>query len=188
MTTSDEIQAILEKIEEDDRRILYFAALLRKEAGLGPDDLVVVGGSAMEIYTEGAYVSGDIDVCGPRDTIAAVLERWGFNQPGREWARLDWKIVLDVVGPRVSGSMRLSRVVSTPYGQVRVGSIEDLIIGRLALIKFWNEPDEYPNALLLVALPKLDWEYLTHRARQENLEAELASLRETMAKNSSHEK
>ncbi len=177
MTTSEEIQAILDKVQEDDRRILYFAALLRREAGLGIDDVVVVGGSAIEIYTEGAYVSGDIDICAPREAIASVLAAWGFKQPGREWARLDWKVVLDVVGPYVSGSMKLSRIVDTPHGPVRVGSIEDLIIRRLALVKFWNESVEYRNAQLLVILPGLDWRYLEFQARKEDLVAELAQLR-----------
>jgi len=179
MTAPDEIGAILTRIREDDRRILYFAALLRREAGLGTDDLVVVGGSAIEIYTQGAYVSGDLDICAPRESVATVLSAWGFKQPGREWARLDWKIVLDVVGPRVSGSMRLSRVLATPYGPVRVGCIEDLIIRRLALVKFWSEPEEYRNALLLVAIPGIDWDYLEFLARRENLSEELVQLRGT---------
>jgi hypothetical protein len=182
MTTAEEVRAILTKIREGDRRTLYFAALLRREAGLGTDDLIVVGGSAIEIYTEGAYVSGDIDICAPRETIASVLTAWGFKQPGREWARLDWKIVVDVVAPRVSGSMRLSRVLETPYGVVRVGSIEDLLIRRLALVKFWNESGEYRNAQLLGALPGIDWEYLDFQARREDLVAELAQLRKSVTK------
>jgi hypothetical protein len=182
MTAPDEVKSILRKIEAVDRRVLCFAALLRKEAGLGTDDLVIVGGSALEIYTEGAYVSGDIDICAPREAIAAALKRWGFRQPGREWARLDWKIVLDVVAPRVSGSMRLSRVVETPYGPVRVGSIEDLILGRLALVKYWGEPEEYRNAQLLAVLPGLDWDYLARRANQEYLAAELSQLRSSSTK------
>lgn len=178
----EEVEAILRQAKEADRRILHFAALLRKEAGLGPDDLVVVGGSAIEIYTEGAYVSGDIDVCAPRDPVVSVLTRWRFKHTGREWARLDWRVVLDVVGPWVSGSMRLSRVVDTPYGPVRVGSIEDLIVGRLALVKYWNEPEEYRNARLLVLLPGLDWDYLARRAAQEDLTGELSALRSESTK------
>ena len=182
MTTPREVESILARAKGDDRRILYFAALLRREAGLGPDDMVVVGGSAMEIYTEGAYVSGDIDICAPRDPTVSVLTAWGFKKPGRELVRLDWKIVLDIVGPRVSGSMRLSRVAETPYGSVRVGSIEDLIIGRLALVKFWNEPKEYRNAQLLAMLPGLDWDYLARRAAYEDLAKELQQLRSSAEK------
>jgi hypothetical protein len=62
MTSPNEVQTILAKVREDDRRIRYFVAMLRCESGLGPDDVVVVGGSALEIYTKGANVSDAIDV------------------------------------------------------------------------------------------------------------------------------
>lgn len=177
MRSAADVETELRSARGEDRRILTFAALLRQEAELGIDDLVVVGGSAIEIYTEGAYVSGDVDICAPRDPIQSVLTRWGFKKPGREWARLDWKIVIDVVAPRPSGSMRLTRVVDTPYGQVRLGAVEDLILGRIALIKFWREPNEWANAELLINLPRLDWEYLADRARRDDVVDELALLR-----------
>jgi hypothetical protein len=94
MRSAADVERELRSAKGADRRILTSAALLRQEADLGVDDLVVVGGSAIEIYTEGAYVSGDVDICAPRDPIRSVLTRWGFNKPGREWARLDWRIVL----------------------------------------------------------------------------------------------
>ena len=57
--------------------------------------LVVVGGSAVEFYTEGGYMSGDIDFC--RKTLNAIPPRlavfWGFGRVaetahgGRQWMR-----------------------------------------------------------------------------------------------------
>jgi hypothetical protein len=73
--------------------------------------------------------------------------------------------------------MRHTRVADTPYGPVRIGSMEDLVIGRLALVKFRNGPDEYRHAQLLAALPGIDWTYLEHRATRENLDVELLQLR-----------
>lgn len=169
MTTPGEIASTLGKAKDHFQRTLWFAALLRRDAGLGPDDVVVVGGSAIEVYTEGGYVSGDIDLCAPADAVVPVLERWGFKQPGREWVRLDWRIVVDIVGRFPSGSTTHTRVVETPYGPVRVGAVEDLILGRLALIKFWNETEESVNARLLAELPGIDWSYLEVRAKQESV-------------------
>jgi hypothetical protein len=177
MTTTREVEAALNQAAGEDQRILFFVALLRKEAGLGLDDIVVVGGSAIELYTEGSYVSGDIDICAPREPLATALAAWGFKRPGREWARLDWRVVLDIVGRFPSGSMRHTRVLDTPYGSVRVGAVEDLIVRRLALVKFWNEPQEYQNARLLIALPGLDWEYLSETADREGVAEVLTELR-----------
>jgi len=177
MTTAAEVAKVLLRANQHPQRILWFVALLRKEANLGPDDIVVVGGSAIEIYTAGGYVSGDIDLCGPAEILTRVLKRWGFEQPGREWGRIDWGIVVDIVGRFPSGSMKLTRVVDTPHGPVRVGAVEDLILGRLALIKFWSEPQESVNARMLVRLPEVDWEYLEFRAKQENVADLLRLLR-----------
>ncbi len=84
---------------------------------------------------------------------------------------------MDVVGRFPSGSMAHTRVVETRYGSVRVGAVEDLILGRLALIKFWNEPGESVNARLLAALPDIDWPYLEFRARHEPVDDLLQELR-----------
>ena len=177
MTTASEVASLFSDVTDHFKRTLWFAAILRREARLGPDDVVIVGGSAIAIYTAGGYVSGSIDICGPSDALVPVLEGWGFKRPGREWARLDWKIVVDIVGRIPSGSMRLTRVVETPHGPVRVGAVEDLILGRLALIKFWNELNESTNARLLAHLPGIDWTYLEYRARQEDIADLLNELR-----------
>jgi len=177
MTTAADVESVLRSVPNPALRILYLAALLRQEAGLGTDDVVVVGGSAIEVYTGGAYVSGDIDICAPVGPVALTLARWGFQRPGREWARLDWKVVVDVVGPYPSGSMLHTRVEETPYGPVRLGAVEDLILGRLALIKFWKERAESANVKLLVNLPDIDWSYLADRAAKEDLSDILRSVR-----------
>ena len=64
--------------------------------------LVVVGGSAVEFYTEGGYMSGDIDFC--RKTLKAipprimqeVAERLGGKGLGRNW--LICGLYVDILG------------------------------------------------------------------------------------------
>jgi len=177
MTDESELNQILSDAKREDLRILHFAALLRRESNLGPDDLVVVGGSAIEVYTEGAYVTGGIDICAPGAPVTSVLKRWGFQRTGQEWARLDWRIVVDIVAPLPSGSMRLTRVIDTPYGPVRIGGVEDLILGRLAMLKFWNEAGEVANLRRLAVLPDVDWDYLEDMARRSDVDDRLAQLR-----------
>ena len=61
MTSAEEVGRILADAYPA-ARVLYLAALLSKEAGSGSGGLIVVGGSAVEIYTRGAYASADIDL------------------------------------------------------------------------------------------------------------------------------
>ena len=66
LMTSDEIQRALADISaETDPTLkhLKLASLVSaifRERGI---ELIVVGGSAIEFFTEGAYVSGDLDLC-----------------------------------------------------------------------------------------------------------------------------
>jgi hypothetical protein len=59
--SAEEVEGLLLREAAPDRRLRAFAALLATESGLGTSGLTVVGDSAIEIYTNGAYVSGDID-------------------------------------------------------------------------------------------------------------------------------
>jgi hypothetical protein len=52
-----------------------------KEAGW---DLVVVGGSAVEFYTEGAYMSGDVDFCRRTPGRFALISNTGRISPIQE--------------------------------------------------------------------------------------------------------
>jgi hypothetical protein len=58
--------------------------------------MIVVGGSAIEIYTRGGCASDDIDIVGPRDPILHVLNGWGFERGDRQaWGNQEWRIFVD---------------------------------------------------------------------------------------------
>jgi hypothetical protein len=41
-------------------------------------------------------------------------------------------------------------VIVTPYGEVKLAGVEDLIVKRLASAKFWRIPTDFDHALLLL--------------------------------------
>jgi hypothetical protein len=152
------------------------------EAIQGPDGpVVVVGGSAIEVYTIGAYTSGDIDLVTPREKAARVLESWGFRTKGRTWYHSKWKLDVDLVGNDYSGSPSRIREVETPYGAVRLAAVEDLIVKRLAEAKHWQgrRQEAFEQAALLASelADGLDDQYLDLRAKQEDVIDILADLR-----------
>ena len=110
---------------------------LFRVAGLDP---VIVGGSAVEFYTDGAYVSGDVDVCfdGPRlptprereTTLAAAGEPVSI----RSWNIAG--VLVDLLG-------RLETSARSPLqklGELQLIQIEDLIAERI-LIATVPRPD-----------------------------------------------
>ena len=97
--------------------------------------LVVVGGSAVEFYTEGGYMSGDIDFC--RKTLKAipprimqeVAELLGGKGLGRNW--LICGLYVDILGLLESETDLPDRVVQTPYGEVRMLPPELALVERV---------------------------------------------------------
>ena len=162
-----------------EKRILNFAALLARASG---SEVIVVGGSAIEIYTRGGYVSGDLDVTGERQPIHRVLRDWGFKIEGRLWIHKEWKLAIDVVGPRYNGSYYRTSLIETPYGPVRVAAIEDLLIKRLAEAKHWQVSKALDEAAILwkTMEDRLDRSYLEEQAKRYDVADILLDFRRRM--------
>lgn len=175
---AEELGRILGKASGRAERNLWLGALLAREART---DIVIVGGSAIEVYTSGKYVSGDIDLVGERPSIIRKLQEWGFRREGRLWSRSDLELWVDPVGKYYTGDVRRLREVSTPYGSVRLASVEDLIAKRLIEIKVWPRAgtELFDQAVALAAeyQDELDWEYVTSVAARDRAEDLVPELR-----------
>jgi hypothetical protein len=172
---------VSESAQED--RIVIFGALLAKTTGLC-GSLVIVGGSAISVYTSGPYVSEGIDFVGRRARITPTLARWGFrlDKKGSRpyWVRDDLGLVVDLVGrTRYAGLESHVRTFQTTYGPVRVAAPEDLVIRRLIFAKMEGR-EEYLNQAALVfeqAGAGIDFGYLEALVRYEGVEDAYRELR-----------
>jgi len=127
----DDIEATADLLE----RAMKLSGLLTtlfQERGF---PLVVVGGSAVEFYTEGGYMSGDIDFC--RKTLKAVpprlmqeiAESLGGKGLGRNW--LVCGLYVDLLGVLETESTLPERALETPYGTVRILPPELALVERV---------------------------------------------------------
>lgn len=168
---------------------LAFVALLGKAAGVPSDELIVVGGSAIEVYTEGKYTSGDVDIVSSRgDALRRVLVSWEFRRTGRVWQNEAWGLVVDLVKPPYTGSLDHTTVSNTPFGQVRLAALEDLIVKRLMSTRFWKVPGDRLHALMLAEkfYSSLDWKYIEAFATREEVADLAAELRAEAGRSASH--
>lgn len=105
---------------------------LFREAGW---PLMVVGGSAVEFYTEGAYMSGDIDFCRRRlEPIPLRLAQELLGSLGATGGPRSWKVgglFVDLLGLLENESQSPVREVQTPYGTVAFVPPELLLVERL---------------------------------------------------------
>ncbi len=188
MKAYDELKAAITRAPSHTERWLYFVVLLGKAAGVSPDDLIVVGGSALEIYTSqttSQYTTGDIDLVSyERERLAAVLGSWGFKGGPRLWTSSELNIFIDLVGAPYTGDITRTQVITTPFGAVRVAGIEDLMIKRLASAKHVQRPSDVEHAKVLMVLysDRLDWAYLQRLAVQYDVADYLDALQKTIAR------
>jgi hypothetical protein len=176
MVTRREFEAALAATRLPGERVAIMGALLAHDSGLG-GRLVVVGGSAISIYTEGAYVSKAIDIVGRADRLAPVLKRWGFTLQARGprgyWTRQDLGILVDVIDRAdYVGLVEATRTQATAHGPVRVAAIEDLIVRRLIFAKRDQNVELLDQAALLWVRfgRELDMEDLAYHIRYEDVE------------------
>jgi len=180
--TVEDFRAMLRGESEPYLRDRAFGALLAKESGLGSSRMTIVGGSALEIYTTGEYVSQDIDVIAEdTEKVETVLQSWGFRKKGMYWENPDFAKSVHIVGRFDSGSRERNVIVSTKYGELRLASMEDIVWKRTYEARGWNRPEALDEAALLVRryFDRLDWEYILQRAKENGVEDLASDLRRT---------
>jgi hypothetical protein len=104
-------------------------------------ELVVVGGSAIEILTEGAYASGDLDMCHANKATLPVRERQEvMGLLDAKGGPRNWQVAgmyLDLLGPVESFARTPYRRVEAPYGSILLMKPEDLLVERV-LVSFYS--------------------------------------------------
>lgn len=167
------------------RRALFVGLLSREVEKLCDKSPIVVGGQALEIYTQGGYTTGDIYLKGPKDCIETVLKGWNFQKKTNLWFNPELDIYIDGLGETLEegpeAEARTNTIVLDEALKIRVLSIEDLIIDRLNTAKWWNDTDSLMWAEVLVRVKEatgqaLDIDYLRKRAKEEELEVFLKKI------------
>jgi hypothetical protein len=114
---------------------IQLAGLVSRLFGEAGYPLVVVGGSAVEFYTEGAYMSGDIDLC--RRALKPIPLRRAQDlmaQLGATGGPRSWKVAglfVDLLGTLENEAQTPCRELQTPYGPVSLMPVELVLVERV---------------------------------------------------------
>jgi hypothetical protein len=126
-------------------RLASITSEIFREAGI---ELVVVGGSAIEFYTEGAYTSGDVDFCIVAAqkplTVRTRQELMGKLQ-GKGGPR-SWQVAggfVDVLSSFENLATTPLRRIQGPYGEIALSPVEELIVERVLVSVY---PESNPPA------------------------------------------
>ena len=153
--------------------------------------VVLVGGAAIALYTDGEFLSCDFDVvAGADDAFAAAMLLHGFKREDRLGHLLVGFYhpdhpgygVQQVTPPLFDGRSDVNRLVRlsvTPPGEVTLPSVEDMIADRLAQHAVASPTDmsrlEQARALFILAHDP-DRDYLARRITEEGGDPALIGL------------
>jgi hypothetical protein len=129
---------------------------------------VLVGGAAVELYTLGAYTTGDVDLVGTVTPRAArALEGAGFERHGRHWIHEPAQVFVEFPGTALEPDEQTTWL-EVEGRRVRIISVEDLLVDRLGGWEYWESSVDGVNALLLLRAQKerIDFARLERRVDQ----------------------
>ena len=165
---------IIKKIHEENlsdpvnERILI-AALICSLAKEFANELVIVGGSAVEFYTAASYMTKDIDFIAKDDfQIAKIMTSLGFSiGEGYTWFHPDTSVVVEFPKPPLLGDISRVTEVKTEYGVAEIIGVEDIILDRLKGREFWQDNNELPQMMIYSHYDSIDFVYLRKQAEYE---------------------
>ena len=125
--------------------------LLTYEAEKRKVQPIVVGGSAVDFYTEGIYPSHDIDLVSNRKIIGKILENvFNFKPSGRHWINEQIGLSVEIPGSRLAGDKDKVTVIRIRNLNVYVIGFEDLIIDRLNACVHWKSQTDCDQAQYII--------------------------------------
>ncbi|MDP2103699.1 MAG: hypothetical protein Q8K26_02115 [Candidatus Gracilibacteria bacterium] len=131
---------------------------------------ILVGGSAVEVYSGGVFQSSDIDlIYASSSDLDEVLLSNGFEKRGRYWENDEADIQVEAPSSKLEGDD--SKIVCITHGKenIYIISIEDLIIDRLKAFVYWQDRTSLEQAQFLIesntVVNELDREYILAKLR-----------------------
>jgi hypothetical protein len=96
-------------------------------------ELVVVGGSAIEFFTEGAYTSGDVDFCvvSAKEPLTVRLRQELMGRLAAKGGPRSWQVAgsyVDILGRFENLARTPRRKIAAPFGEVSLCPPEELLV------------------------------------------------------------
>jgi hypothetical protein len=181
---SSKLQTILSLSRRPERT----AALARWAQSLYPDSRgrpVLVGGAALELFTGGAYITGDLDFVGTvPPSVEDALREADFELFGRHWIHAEERVSIVYQDKALEKGRKAVERYFEVY-RVLVISPEDLLVDRLVSWRYCESPLHAVQAYLLYCGTHwwMDVGHLISRVVKDEVELELDSLLRLFFKN-----
>lgn len=181
LKNSEKLEQKLQKAAKEKsraRRGVRIAAVISEALREINETPVLVGGAAVEFYTEGKYATKDIDMTAVGgEALWHIMEQLGFKKLGKDFVHQKLKIYVEFPSETLRQGER-SDILDVDGVPLRIISIEDLVVDRLCSYKFWGSLEDGVNALILLELQTMDEQRLLDQARHQNVADALQAVQD----------
>jgi hypothetical protein len=150
-------------------------------------DVVLSGGAAVVIYSEGEYVSMDIDLVNVRFAklreIERVMNELGFSRIGRHFEHPDTDCFVEFPpGPLTIGDRIIEAVSELRFdtGILKVLSPTDCVMDRLLHYYHWGDIQTLAQAEMVASRNQIDIDEVMEWSRREGKLDEFREIRERL--------
>ncbi|MDN5850721.1 MAG: hypothetical protein L0H63_13970 [Nitrococcus sp.] len=149
------------------------------------------GGGCVAIWSEGKYVSRDLDFIEegpvPRRKLKNALAELGFVEQHRYFVHPDTEFYIEFpTGPLTVGDERVHKVAvrNTVAGRLRLLSPTDCVKDRLAAYFHWNDRQALAQAVLVAEAQSVDMVDLRRWAKAEDATEKLLDFEKALGRGS----
>lgn len=130
-------------------------------------DIILTGGSAVEFYTAGNYMTGDMDFhVRENSQKEEIMRELGFSGQGRNFYLED--AYVEFISTEYMGSKDRALIQKNEFGTLKIIGLEDILLDRIRGAKFWDDAtpvyEEWAIALVYDNYDRVDWKYLKENA------------------------
>jgi len=147
-------------------------------------DVVLSGVAAVGIYTNGEYVSMDIDLVNTqfthRKSIEETMREIGFVPVGRHFEHPETDQIIEFPpGPLLLGNARVEEIIEIEFdtGTLRVISPTDCVKDRLAHYYHWGDRQCLAQAIMVAKNKEVDLSEIEDWSKKEGKSTEFNQLR-----------
>jgi hypothetical protein len=142
---------------------------------------IVIGGLAVEFWTDGAYTTADVDLYLPHGpAVDDLLAELGFVKEGRHWVQREYELFIEAPASFPAEEEDAAEVELSSGDKVLVLSIEDVIIDRLHQFVAGGHREVVEQGMTLLLSDEVDHGRLLRRAESERLSNALIELERLM--------
>lgn len=150
-------------------------------------DVVLSGGSCVTIYSDGQYVSGDLDFIdtrfATRRQIRESMAKIGFSERDRYFSHPDAGFLVEFpAGPLSVGSEPVASIdeLQFPTGSLRIISPTDCVKDRLAAFYHWKDLQSLEQAVMVAQAQRVDLDEVKRWTASEGMSEKFGAFKERL--------